>query len=340
MQQTHTLAPLIPLLAQAHQQQRPATSDGWGVYAVTQGMNGIIYKAESDHTGQPALALKISQRDERQRAYREYEAMSALWQVGISDVCPQPLALYTQDDLPPSVPGDVVVMTWVSGQALTCAPADNERLWQAIINAFVRVHSLTDKHPGITLRPAVIPVNHPGDLLHTLQERYRRLDDAPDEIGGLTRNQLHSMMWAIHDQIPALWHTAPPRALSLHDANCNNMIVRDNHVTLVDWANSGWCDPAFDMAEMLAQPKYQHLPEDRREWIRDTYAERTGDDHAYTRIRLYEWLMRVFWVLKFSSVIAQTEPTKTLIKPNSNPTEAIRQQLHYWQLVKRDFNIS
>ncbi len=68
----------------------------------------------------------------------------------------------------------------------------------------------------------------------------------------------------------------------------------------MDWENSGWGDPAFDIADLIAHPAYATVPEARWEWVITRYADLSGDATAVHRIRTYSRLLIVWWVARFA----------------------------------------
>ncbi|MCI0352375.1 MAG: aminoglycoside phosphotransferase family protein, partial [Acidobacteriales bacterium] len=249
---------------------------GWQVERKAAGMNGLIYRVQSDNPRQQPMAVKISQRDERRRTEREYSVMNACFTMGLGELVPLPLIFYDQ---PQGLPGDVLIMEWVTGKVLQVPPPpEDTTTWQAILETFAQVHTLRPSR-RIKLYPAVMAITHPADLYSIVQTRREQLP-ASGTLGVFTADELDTLLAAVAKRFPAQWDEAPPTRLILCDANPTNMILQDGIIRLIDWANSGWSDPAFDIADMLAQPSYQALPEAHRMWIRATYAELVEESHA------------------------------------------------------------
>jgi thiamine kinase-like enzyme len=68
----------------------------------------------------------------------------------------------------------------------------------------------------------------------------------------------------------------------------------------VDWENSGWGDPAFEIAEMIAHPAYLAVPQTRWEWVIDTYCRMVGYPDMRHRIETHLRIYRVWWVARFA----------------------------------------
>ena len=73
-------------------------ASGWQLTRARGGHNGLVYRAQSLDTAQVALAVKVSQADERDRALRSFSALRALWWNGIERVAPYPLSYLPQPD--------------------------------------------------------------------------------------------------------------------------------------------------------------------------------------------------------------------------------------------------
>ena len=302
---------------------------GWTVERKAAGMNGLIFRVQSDDSYVLPYAVKISLRDERQRTVREFGAMSALVAMGLRHIVPFPL-LFFED--PEGLPGDVLVMEWLEGEPLQAPPPPEDKdLWRAMLITFTDVHSVK-RHSQIKLFPSVMSVQHPQDLLELIRERRNRLP-ATGQIGCVTVEALDALLARIAQQIPLQWDNEPALCLSLCDANPTNMIFDKGEFRFVDWANSGWSDGAFDIADMLAQPAYLHLPEAHRIWIRKTYANMIKDKQAVERIQVYEKMMYFFWVCGMSQPLVGAG-VKRMAGVKAYPLEHYEQyQQLYWELA-------
>jgi thiamine kinase-like enzyme len=306
---------------------------GWIVERKAPGMNGLVYKAQSENAEQLPLAVKISLRDERQRTLREFSAMQALLLLDLRGKAPIPLQIFND---PAGLPGDVLVMEWLSGDTLQAPPApDDKMLWRAILLNFVDVHSVRPT-PRLKLFPAMMNIIHPKDLLAVLHHRRSKLPQTGN-FGAFTASELDAMLDTVAKRVPPQWNTEPLHSLILCDANPTNMIVDRGHVRFVDWANSGWSDGAFDIADMLAQPSYTHLPPEHRNWIRETYAEMVGDSHAVERIQVLERMMYVFWACITTQTLVGAAPPRLSGAKEYPLTQYANQQKHYWECANTVF---
>jgi hypothetical protein len=145
---------------------------GWTVERIAPGMNGLVFKVQSEHPQQLPLAVKISPHDDHQRTLREFSAMHALLMMDLRGVAPIPLQMF---DEPEGLPGDVLVMEWLTGDTLQAPPpSDDEMLWRAILLNYTKVHSVRPI-PRLKLFPAVMNITHPEALMEILRHRRSRL---------------------------------------------------------------------------------------------------------------------------------------------------------------------
>ncbi len=68
----------------------------------------------------------------------------------------------------------------------------------------------------------------------------------------------------------------------------------------MDWDGSGWGDPAFDIAGLIAHAAYVDVPLSRWEWVVDTYCRLAGDDGMAVRIGVYRRALLLFWAIRLA----------------------------------------
>jgi thiamine kinase-like enzyme len=92
----------------------------------------------------------------------------------------------------------------------------------------------------------------------------------------------------------------PPAQMALcrDDANTLNFVRRPGSWASVDWENSGWGDPAFEIVDLMTHPQYAAVPVERWDWITKLYIDLLGDETAAVRIRTYYPLMLIWWVAR------------------------------------------
>jgi aminoglycoside phosphotransferase (APT) family kinase protein len=302
-------------------QQDEFSHAGWALRRIYGGMNGIIYRAEN-RLDEQVFAVKIRRRDERNRAGREFAALQTLSMLA-QPPAPRPIALYP--DLP-QFPGDIIISAWVDGLVLDELPGHERDLWGRILAVCARVHSIA---PGDApaIRDAVLPIRSARDVMDEIQRRYTRLPDV--QLGDMTKAEM-GIWLEIADRYVAQNDCAANRlGLITCDTNPSNMIDSDGRIMIVDWENSGWGDPAFDIADLLVRPNCAGLSPQDRAWVMGHYAEIAGDSRLVERIAIYERLMLLFWLVLTSngfapSTVARLPGTRTF-----SPEHTLRQQRYY-----------
>lgn len=304
---------------------------GWTLERHFGGANGIVYRATHKNPKQAPLALKMSRRDARQRTLRDFTALLALHKAKISAVCPFPIIYY--DDLD-DLPGNVLVSEWLAGQPLQGALDEGETsTWEAILLTFARVHSLTGSQAALPLKPAVLSIQHPIDLLAAIRERRQRL---PLEgcLGCLSALELDQSIADFYQTTPHYWAQPVVPSLILCDPNPLNMILHEGTIKFVDWENSGWSDPALDIADWLARPTSLHLSAPFRLWLMTQYAKFSLDRSAPERIEVYARLMALWWLVISSEAVVHGSQEKLRGTLTYSQTVMEAQQATYWGIVQ------
>jgi len=80
-------------------------------------------------------------------------------------------------------------------------------------------------------------------------------------------------------------------------------------VISVDWENSGWGDPVFEVGDLLAHPTYVQVSEERRRWVVDASAALKGDTTLRERIWTYHVLTTVGWAVYFARRLYHESPS-------------------------------
>ena len=118
----------------------------WRILPVSGGANNLLYRVTN--AGED-YAIKFTVRDERNRAQREHDALSALQQAGLS-LAPQAILVDQNRYRQP-----VVVQSWLDGAVLV-APPESDADWAALLHHYCAIHSLTPAHTSIQLMDAVL----------------------------------------------------------------------------------------------------------------------------------------------------------------------------------------
>ena len=98
---------------------------------------------------------------------------------------------------------------------------------------------------------------------------------------------------------------SPPLCFCRADARFANVIRRPNQrLGLVDWEDSGLCDPVRDVADLLTHPNQEDLLswENWQAFLQPYLAAfRASDPHLPRRLHLYLALLPLFWIVTLLS---------------------------------------
>jgi thiamine kinase-like enzyme len=308
--------------------------NGWRIKRISGGMNGLVYRAERE-SGAP-LAVKICQRDERNRAGRELAAMQAMNRAGLG-ICAQQI-YYAPD--PAGLPGEVVISEWLQGRVLEAYPAPHDHTtWEAIFESLAQVHSLTPEESRVGLLNAALCILEPEDILREIQVQLGRLPAG--KIGNLERWRLEHLAQIAEEQTPLLrWEHPAQRRLIHCDPNARNMIEFEGTIRLVDWENSGWGDPAFDIADLCANPFYgMALPAAHHAWMQEEHSRLLDDPTLPERAAIYTRLLHVWWVMRNGRYLVEANTRLKGIQL-SPPEVGLAQQTMIWERTCALFDIN
>jgi thiamine kinase-like enzyme len=273
----------------------------WRITPIAGGMNNLICRASG---AEGDFAVKWTVRDERDRAGREYAALQALHKAGLS-IAPQAVWLDRECYRQP-----VIVQTWLDGEVLT-GPPQTDAEWDALLRHYCMTHTITPSRSAVALPEAVLNAasGAAGKLL--VQQQLDRLP------GSARPPSLQVLITEFDRWSPPAWPT-PPRALCHVDPNWRNFLRHGDGLAAVDWENSGWGDPAFELADMMAHPGYIEVAPARWDWLIAAYAEQNGDRTATLRIRTYYTVMLIWWVVRLARYLYEVprDLDQRLVKPS------------------------
>ncbi|NOK57489.1 MAG: aminoglycoside phosphotransferase family protein [Chloroflexi bacterium AL-W] len=265
-----------------HVEQGDPEWQDWQIRRIDGGANNLLYRATSPHDD---LAIKFTIRDERRRAKREFEALSALRQVGLA-IAPEPVLLDENYHHP------VIVQRWLEGEVLTTPPED-DATWSELIQHYATIHTVTPNTTSTVQSEAFVNATSSTTARALVQQQVDRLPTTAQPA-----SLIHLLEQFAQWETPE-WPTTL-RKLCRVDPNCRNFLRGPDGWASVDWENSGWGDPAFEIADMMTHPVYQPIPHTRWEGVIETYIQYTQDLWARTRIQTYYIVMRVWWVVRFA----------------------------------------
>lgn len=258
----------------------------WQIVQVEGGANNRLYRVSNSRED---LAVKFTIRDERRRAWREHQALRSLREADLA-LAPQARLLDETSFAQP-----VVVQTWLDGET-TAAPPQNDAEWEHLLTHYVAVHSVTPSMTSVEVAPAVINFNGMDSALEEIERQLTAvpLDHHPPA--------LKKLWQALAKGSPSLAPIAP-LSLCRVDPNTTNFICTPEKWFSVDWENSGWGDPVFEIAELFAHPKYLDVSEARRDWVFSRYAALIGRETAVLRLDIYYRLHLVWWLARAARML-------------------------------------
>ncbi len=259
----------------------------WQMQRIIGSANNILYRATN---GADDLAVKFTIRDARRRAWREFNAFAAAQEVGL-DVLPEPV--YLDED---RYKQPVVVARWMEGE-VTAVPPQTDDEWLQFVEIYVKLRRVT---PQSTRRAIPKGLINFASVQEGLEQIQIQCDAIPATHHPEQLRALLAQLATFPDGPPA---SESPVALCHVDANTLNFLRRPHGWASVDWENSGWGDPAFEIVDTMTHPQYMRVSDERWEWFVQKYGELSGDDTAVARIRRTYPLMLVWWVARLARML-------------------------------------
>lgn len=312
------LPPLRPLLAflSTHLPDPPPTFHYWQIARIQGGQNNLLFRVTHDDQ---TLAIKFTRRDARDRAGREFAALQALHHLDPT-VAPLPVLLDRTSFAYP-----VVVQSWVAGACHAGMPATMAE-WQFLIAHLQTIHRIRPQHVQQPIPPAVLTMVHAADGI-------QRIRTAWDGHPQATCGALHALVQQI---LSHPWPTWPPPEVCLCrvDPNILNFIRRPTRWASVDWENSGWGDPAFEIADLMAHPAYVTVSTADWEAMTHMYCQGSTDTTLALRIQTYRLLQVVDWALFFARKAVEyaqgaVPPDRLVARPAAWYATLPQQATHY-----------
>lgn len=292
---------------------QPHYVHGWKVTPVTGGANNLIYRATDASTD---LAVKFTLRDARNRAEREFLALTALRKLGLR-LAPAPIWLE-----PDRYPHPVVVQEWLAGEALT-APPQTDAAWERLLRLYAVVHTVTPEMTDLPIQTGVFAATSLGEAEQLV---FKQADLIPQYA---RPTELQALLASL-ESVPTP-DVRAERALCHVDANVSNFID-SGELYAADWEGSGWSDPAFELANMMTHPAYLNVPSSRWEWIVSTYARLCQTDATTERIKAYYPYLVVFWVARFARTLHEIPKglDQRLVQRPGNWQEEVTRKYEYY----------
>lgn len=267
----------------------PVEWQGWEIGPVPGGRNNLLYRALREGRD---LAVKITRRDARDRAGREYHGL-ALMAAHAPGLAPIPY-LFDRDRWTQPV----VVQAWLDGAAVE--KIDDPDGWSHLAGHYAALHRITPDRvePALRapLRPAVLNFCTAREGVEYVLDD---LDRLPEEARPPGLGELAVLLAQV--SFPE-WPTSP-RVFGRCDPNLANFLQVGpaRPWASVDWENSGWLDPAFELGDLMTHPCYRSAaPADWQQYLACCASLYPYDRHLITRMLSYRAILLVRWAVVFA----------------------------------------
>ena len=252
----------------------------WQIIRLEGGANNQLFRAKHSLGD---FVIKFTIRDDRNRAEREFQALLALEQAGLQ-IAPIPILVDTASYRQP-----VMVQTWIEGERINQLPTTDEE-WQEFLQYYLVVHTVTPDTSSMKL-PRAYSASTVSEGHSLVNQQLARIphEAQPRALQDLVRRFEQT-------EIPE-WEEASVTLCRI-DPNLSNFIRRVNGMASVDWEYSGWGDPAFDIADLMAHPTYMDAPSSRWPWLIQAYGDSVDDSTAATRIEAYYKILLIWWAAR------------------------------------------
>jgi len=208
----------------------------------------------------------------------------ALQQAGL-DLAPEPILVDRTSFAQP-----VVVQSWLTGEVHTVPPTTDE-VWYRLLQHFAQIHTVTPDKVTTSIEAAVLNAHTAPAACANVQQQLARI---PIDAQPAAAQTLIARFTATSFPV---WQP-PPLVLCRVDPNILNFIQRSDSWASVDWENSGWGDPAFEIADLITHVAYMHVPATRWDWVIDTYCKLVDNPATAARIQVYRQIQTVWWVVR------------------------------------------
>lgn len=312
----------VPLIARLieYLNTRPANGrfQDWTIQQISGGANNLLYRVTNQETD---WAVKFTIQDARRRAVREYNALLALQQARLT-IAPMPIWLDESRS--------VVVQSWVAG-TVTADPPQTESEWEHLVRHYATIHTLEPQNTQVAIEPAVLNFSSIPSAYAGIQAHLAAIP--PQHRPSILQKLLPRLLAQAPTALPPC-----PLALCRVDANLLNFLRRPDGWYSVDWENSGWGDPAFEITDVMCHPRYESVSDEQWEWVAALYGQISRDKTAVSRIYAYYPFMLVWWVAKFGRMlyeIPRGKDERLVTRPTNWQTDLENKLERYTQKAAR-----
>lgn len=264
--------------------------------------------------------------DERDRAGREYAALSLLHKLG-EQLAPEPVLLEQKRYFRP-----VVVQTWLTGEALLESPR-SVAAWKPLLAYYAALHCVRPTRGEGNVSRALHTATNATEAKALVRQHSSRLPRQAYPPG------LYELLGRFERWIGPRW-SEPRLSLCRIDPNVTNFVRTANGLRSVDWENSGWGDPAFEIADLLAHPAYGPASTETLAWVSERYAEITEDGAVSARIATYFPVVLGYWVVRFARTLYEVPrglDERLVARPESWRDDVTRKYRTYLELASAHF---
>ncbi len=260
-------------------------------------MSHAVFAPVNDST----LIVKVFKSVVHEEPEREWEALVAFSGSGLA---PEPVHFAAGDPA-------VVVMTRVVGSSLLAG-----ELGEAHAGVIGEMHRRVHRAGPSSRRP----ISHPG--VRAACEFLRGEWDANEGQGAsdvFARAWTAAQRWVSDVEVERIL-SCDALCFSRGDPNLSNYLWSESGVVLIDWENSGYSDPALELADFAEHASARALADDF--WA--ALADATGLTKADRgRVRDARRLMTCFWLVLIASRQRSGRPTTVTLEEQALRTLAV-----------------
>jgi hypothetical protein len=273
------------------------------------GRNNAAYACR---LGDRDACVKVYRVDDRNRAQREWRALTALAELQYAEA-PKPYGFDPDPVLP------VVVMELVAGAPLGDQPLTAPQL-TALYHAHARLFQIT---------PDALPGDALPEVSTTASQMRRRVEQAYDTLtttnatDPVARQALDCWQAWINGPDPELLDAPVLPVVGRGDPNLRNCLWDGHTLRLIDLEYAGWSDRAHELADLIEHPESHATPDTTWKRFVDRFDLPTAEDQ---RLRAARRLLALFWVSRMwpsshepvsPRFTAQVQRTATLLQLRS-----------------------
>lgn len=286
----------LDLVAAAYQQSAENYErNGIVITRVRGGANNAMYRVSA---GGEDYAVKLCVKDERQRARREFNALTFLRAANI-DLAPEPILL---DESCDHVPFPLVIYRWVWGESLSLPLNDEQLRW--ILTATHAIQCVSrEKFSNAKLDDAWFhwfAFEPYLSELRNFQKQYGNWLGAQNAEGRQLAARAERLVESCIKVVSASRVDPSREKIALRlahvDWNLANVIQSPGGLSWVDWEFSGWGDPALELADLRWHIALDGLTEGQHRFLRENYHCPAGEANFEKRVAIWDAILATRWV--------------------------------------------